>query len=130
MPGNSFHDFVRELFQGLGPVEIKRMFGGAGGYRDGVMFLLLADDTIHIKIDDALKAELRAAGSGPFQWTPQSGPRKGETIDLGYWRLPEAALDDPEQAVMWGRKALTIARAKAAAKTPKSGAKPKPKRRN
>ncbi len=131
MPGDSFHDFVKELFHGLGPIEIKRMFGGAGGYLDGVMFLLLADDAIHIKADDALKAELRAAGSGPFQWTPQSGPRKGETIDLGYWRLPEAALDDPDEAVRWGRKALAIARAKAAAKAPKkSSAKAKPKRKN
>ena len=113
---NSFHDFVRELFEGLGPVQIKRMFGGAGGYVDGVMFLLIAGDVIHLKVDDALKAELRDAGSGPFVWIPDSGPRKGEQVEMGYWRLPESALDDPEEAVMWGRKALAVARAKAAAK--------------
>lgn len=113
---NSFHDFVRELFEGLGPVQIKRMFGGAGGYADGVMFLLIAGDVIHLKADDALKAELREAGSGPFVWIPDSGPRKGEQVEMGYWRLPESALDDPEEAVMWGRKALAVARAKAAAK--------------
>ncbi len=119
MAENSFHDYVKELFAGLGPVQIKRMFGGAGGYADGVMFLLLSDDTIHIKTDDALKAELREAGSGPFEWTPQSGPRAGETIDLGYWRLPDSALDDPDEAAVWGRKALAIAKAKAAEKKPK-----------
>jgi DNA transformation protein len=111
--------FVRELFAGLGPVQIKRMFGGAGGYADGVMFLLLADDTIHVKVDDKLRAELRGEGSGPFVWEPQSGPRKGEKLDLGYWRLPDAALDDPDEAVKWGRKALAIAKAKAASKPPK-----------
>lgn len=119
MPGDSFHDFVRELFQDLGPVQIKSMFGGAGGYADGVMFLLLADGAIHIKVDEALKAELRAEGSGPFQWTPQSGPRKGEAVDLGYWRLPDAALDDPEEAAKWGRKALAVAKAKAKASAKK-----------
>lgn len=119
---DSFHDFVRELFEGLGPVQIKRMFGGAGGYADGVMFLLIADDTVHLKVDDALKDELREEGSGPFVWTPQNGPRAGEQIDLGYWRLPDAALDDPDEAVRWGRKALAIAKAKAAAKA-------KPKRK-
>lgn len=113
---NSFHDFVRELFEGLGPIQIKRMFGGAGGYADGVMFLLIAGDVIHLKVDDALKAELRDAGSGPFVWSPDSGPRKGEQVEMGYWRLPESALDDPDEAVMWGRKALAVARAKAAAK--------------
>jgi len=116
MAENSFHDYVQELFAGMGRVEIKRMFGGAGGYSGGLMFLLLADDTIHIKTDDALKAELREEGSGPFVWAPQNGPRKGEKIDLGYWRLPDAALDDPDLAAEWGRKALAIAKAKAAAK--------------
>lgn len=119
---NSLHDFVRELFEGLGPVQIKRMFGGAGGYADGVMFLLIAGDVIHLKVDDALKAELSDAGSGPFVWSPDSGPRKGEQVEMGYWRLPESALDDPDEAVMWGRKALAVARAKAAVK-------PKAKRR-
>lgn len=119
MSAGGFHEFVRELFEGLGPVQIKRMFGGAGGYADGVMFLLLGDDTIYIKADDALKAELAEAGSGPFVWEPRSGPRAGEKVDLGYWRLPESALDDPDEAVVWGRKALAIAKAKAAAKPKK-----------
>jgi DNA transformation protein and related proteins len=113
---DSFYVFVKELFARLGPVQIKRMFGGAGGYADSVMFLLIADDTIHIKTDDALKAELREVGSGPFEWTPKNGPRAGERIDLGYWRLPESALDDPDEAVVWGRKALAVARAKAKTK--------------
>jgi len=116
MTDHSFHDYVKELFAGMGRVEIKRMFGGAGGYCDGMMFLLLADDTIHIKVDEALRAELREEGSGPFVWEPRSGPRKGEKVDLGYWRLPEAALDDPDLAADWGRKALAIAKAKARAK--------------
>jgi DNA transformation protein len=132
MADDSFHAFVKELFAGLGPVQIKRMFGGAGVYVDGLMFGLLADNTIHIKAnDDAMKADLRAEGSGPFVWSPQNGPRKGEQIDLGYWRLPEAALDDPDEAVKWGRRALALAKAKAAAKKPKREPKPakKPKRR-
>ena len=128
---NSFHEYVKELFAGVGTVQIRRMFGGAGGYADGVMFLLLGNDTIHIKTDDALKAELREEGSGPFEWTPQNGPRAGEKIDLGYWRLPDSALDDPDEAAIWGRKALKIAKAKAAAKPQKkakSATAPAPKK--
>jgi DNA transformation protein len=107
----SFHEFVRELFAGIGSVQIKRMFGGAGGYADGVMFLLLADDVIYLKVDASLKDELAEAGSQPFVWAPQSGPRAGERVEMGYWRLPEAALDDPDEAARWGEKALAVAKA-------------------
>jgi DNA transformation protein len=125
---DSFHDFVKELFAGMGPVQVRRMFGGAGVFRDGLMFGLLAEDTIHIRAkgDEAMQAELRVEGSGPFIWVPQSGPHKGENIDLGYWRLPDAALDDPDEAARWGRKALTLARAKAAAKPKKAAKKSAP----
>jgi DNA transformation protein len=119
-----FHDFVRELFAGLGEVQIKRMFGGAGVYADGLMFALLADETIYIKTDDALKAALKEEGSGPFVWTPNKGPRAGESVEMSYWRLPEAALDDPELASQWAAKALAAAKSKATAKT-----KPKKKRK-
>src|SRR5215467_5168750 len=128
MADDSFHVFVKELFAGLGPVQIKRMFGGAGVYADGQMFALLYDDAIHIRAkDEAMQRELRAEGSGPFIWTPRSGPHKGEHIDLGYWRLPDAALDDPDEAVKWGRRALALAKAKAARTKPKRKTAPKAK---
>lgn len=120
---SSFHDFVKELFAGLGPVQVKRMFGGAGVYADGVMFALLADETIYLKADDALKAALHDEGCGPFVWSPDSGPRKGEKVEMGYWRLPDAALDDPDDAARWGKRALAVAKAKAAAKPKKKPAK-------
>lgn len=116
MAADGFHDFVRELFAGLGPVQVKRMFGGAGVYADGVMFALLANDVIHLKVDDVMKAELRAEGCGPFIWTPASGPRAGEQVEMGYWRMPDSALDEPDLAAEWARKALGVAKAKAASK--------------
>ncbi|MGE0595492.1 MAG: TfoX/Sxy family protein [Hyphomonadaceae bacterium] len=120
MNADGFHDYVKELFAGVGAITIKRMFGGAGVYARGVMFGLLAGDVIHIKVDDALKAALRDEGSGPFVWSPDNGPRAGEQIEMGYWRLPEAALDDPDLAADWGRRALAVALKKASAKKPKA----------
>ncbi|MBK8198665.1 MAG: TfoX/Sxy family protein [Acidobacteria bacterium] len=102
-----FHEFVAELFHGLGPVTIKRMFGGAGVWQDGVMFALLADDTIFLKADPALRAALTEEGSYPFVW---ERPSDSKQIDLGYVSLPSSALDDADEAVTWGRKALGVAR--------------------
>jgi DNA transformation protein and related proteins len=113
-----FHAFVTELFAGIAPLQIKRMFGGAGVYRDGLMFALLADDVIYLKADEALKRDLKAEGSGPFVWIPDSGPKKGQPHEMGYWRLPEAALDDPDDAVKWARRAVAVSQAAAKVKKP------------
>jgi DNA transformation protein len=86
------------------------------------MFALAADDVVYLKVDDALKAELAEAGSEPFLFTPSQGPNAGKPSEMGYWRLPDDAFDDPEEAAAWGRKALAVARA---AKAKKS----KPKRK-
>ena len=95
----------------VGKMVLRRIaFPGA---TDVVRF---ADDTIYIKTDEALRAELAAEGCGPFVWAPQSGPRKGEKVDLGYWRLPDSAMDDLDEAARWGAKALAVAKAKAAGK--------------
>lgn len=112
---SSQHDFVVELFAGLGPVRIKRMFGGAGIYAGDVMFGLIDDDAIFLKTDEALRAELAAEGS--THWVYR---RKDGTAEVSsYWRLPDAALDDPEEAARWGRRALDAARAGKTAKVRK-----------
>ena len=115
MAVEAFHAFARELFSGLGPVSVRRMFGGAGIYADGVMFALIDDDTIYIKADEALKADLRSHGSAAWTYT-----RDGETREMGYWRLPESALDDPDEAAIWARRALAIAKDKPAKKKPRA----------
>lgn len=128
MSQDGFADFVRELFAGLGPVSVRRMFGGAGAYAQGRMFALIADEVIYLKTDAALKAALAAEGSQPFVWVPESGPKQGQRVEMSYWRLPEAALDDPDEATKWGRMALAVALAvdkKAKAKPPKARKSPR-----
>jgi DNA transformation protein len=112
---SGFHAFVEELFAGFGPVRIKRMFGGAGIYAGETMFGLIDDETIYLKTDEALKAELAAECSAG--WIYSRAPGKWE--ETSYWRLPETALDDPDEAAAWARKALAVAAAKASGKRPR-----------
>ena len=114
-PPDPFHEFVIELFAPMGPVSVKRMFGGAGVFRDGLMFALIADDTLFLKTDAALRAELEAEGSAPFIWVR---PSDGTEVDMGYVSLPSDALDETDAASDWGRKAFAVALA-ANAKKPK-----------
>ncbi len=117
-----FHEFVAELFHSLGTVSIRRMFGGAGVFKDGVMFGLLADDQIYVKADAALRAALAAEGGAPFVWTR---PSDGREMDLGYVSLPTSAMDDADEASIWGRRALDVALKARAAKPAKAAKKKK-----
>lgn len=108
--------FAVDLFADMGRVEARRMFGGAGLYAGGVMFGLIDDEVIYLKVDDALKADLAAAGSRSWIYTERKGPKAGIPQETSYWSLPESALDDPDEACAWGRRALAVAEAIKAAK--------------
>jgi DNA transformation protein len=102
---------LKDALSGLGPVSVRRMFGGAGVYADGVMFGLVADDTLYLKVDAATAAAYEAEGLDPFVYTG-----RGKTIAMSYRRAPERLLDDPEEAAQWAGVALAVAHRAAAAK--------------
>ena len=107
--------FAEDLFRGLGHVQARRMFGGAGLYAGGVMFALVDDGRIYLKADDALQGDLAAAGAVSWIYTERRGPKAGVPQQTSYWSLPEPALDDPDEACAWARRALAVAEAKKAA---------------
>jgi DNA transformation protein len=100
----------------VGPVRVRKMFGGAGVCAGERMFALIAQGLVYLKVNDALKADLAGVGSQPFVWIPPSGPRQGQKVEMSYWRLPDEALDDPEIAAKWARRASAVANAAPPAK--------------
>ena len=116
-----FLTFLEEQLAGLGPITIRRMFSGAGIFAGGVMFALVADDTLYFKADETTRAEFEAEGMHAFTYATKGGRNTLVT----YWRAPERLFDDPDEMLIWARKALTIAR-RADAK--KGAAKAKKKR--
>lgn len=110
---DGFIELLKDVLRALGPVQVKRMFGGAGVYADGVMFGLVADDALYLKADQSTRAAHETEGLGPFVYHA-----KGKAVALGYWRAPERLLDDPDEMVEWANRALAVARRSAAAKRP------------
>ena len=108
----AFGDWVREHLAGLGPIEIKPMFGGASVYADGLIFALLDDGVIWMKADDGNQPALEAAGARQISYTAKDG----RVMLMPYWSLPASATDDPEEAVEWARGAIDAAMRKQAAK--------------
>jgi len=80
------------------------MFGGAGRYRDGIMFGLVSDGEIYLKADDSIADRFRDAGCRPFVY------RKRENlVAMSYWSLPEAALDDGDLLKEWAELSFEAA---------------------
>jgi DNA transformation protein len=102
---------IRDIFRGLGPVQIRRMFGGKGIYQGELMFALEASGELYLKADGESASLLKDRGSRPFSYET----RDGRTTLTSYWLMPESALDDPDEATELAGMALAAARrAKAA----------------
>jgi DNA transformation protein and related proteins len=106
----SFAEFLREQLAPIGRVTMRRMFGKTGVFCDGVMFGMVTDDTLYFRVDDHNRAAFKEAESFP----PLNYEKKGQTIDLSFWRAPERLLDEPDELVTWARTALAAARRVAA----------------
>lgn len=90
-------EFLRDLFQSLAPVGIRRLFGGQGVYSEGRIVALVIGGTLYLKSDPESEAIYREAGLA--RWTyarPGRAP-----VNMPYWRFPEDALDDPDEAERW-----------------------------
>jgi DNA transformation protein len=96
---------VSEMLNEFGPVEAKRMFGGAGIFRDNLMFILIVDETIYFKVDDNNAVDFEAEGLEPFSYDTKSGVRTIHGLRLA----PECCLEDPTEMAIWAQKAFDAA---------------------
>lgn len=97
-PKQAFAQYVVEQMAGLGPVQAKAMFGGFGLYLQGLMFSLILDDVVYIKVDEASRERFESRGLEPFRYEA-----KGKVSSLKYFQAPAEAYDDPAAMVEWAR---------------------------
>jgi DNA transformation protein len=122
---DTFAEFLREQLAPLGRLTMRRMFGKTGVFCDGVMLGMVTENTLYFRVDDQNRVMLKEAESFP----PLNYAKKGSTIDLSFWRVPERLFNEPDELVTWARAALAAARRVAAKRertTPKRKSKPQP----
>jgi DNA transformation protein len=105
-------EFIRELFAQFRPVTLKRLFGGAGLYCDGLMFGLVFDGAVFLKVDETCIPDFEREGSRAFVYTRAKSAGRVGRASLSYWRLPERLYDDPDELAVWAARALAIAERK------------------
>jgi len=92
---------------------MRRMFGKTGVFCDGVMFAVVTENTLYVRVDDQNREIFKEAASFP----PLNYAKKGAIIDLAFWRVPERLFDEPDDLVAWTRAALAAAQRVAAKRT-------------
>jgi DNA transformation protein and related proteins len=120
--GGENTEHIAELFSTYGPVTVRRMFGGAGVFTDGLMIALVVEGVIFLKADERSIPEFEREGLRPFSYETKAGAR---TL-TSYWRMPERLYDDPDELAGWAKRAMESARRSAASSKLKRSKKPKP----
>ena len=93
-----------QLRRVLPQVRAKRMFGGAGVYAGEMMFALIDDDILYLKVDDETRPEFERRRLRAFQ------PYGEGTATMQYYPLPEDVLEDPDALRPWTDAAVAVAR--------------------
>jgi len=101
---NSFIPYLLEMLNGFGPVRAKRMFGGYGIYKGGIIFAIVVDDTLYIKADDRNRKLFEDKGLPRFSYK-----RRAKDCYMSYYMAPEEALEDRDELYYWAAKGYEAA---------------------
>lgn len=107
-------DSLPEVFERLGRVRCRRMFGGHGVFHEDRMIGLVVRETLYLKVDAESAPHFDALNAPAFCYE-----RQGKTMQMSYREAPADLFDDRELAALWGRRAWEAAM--------RSGQAPKPR---
>lgn len=110
-----FVSYVVDLMQSIGPVYAKSMFGGHGIFLEGLMFGLVADSVLYLKVDAETVDKFKDRGLDAFTYN-----KKGRQLTMPYHQAPDEALEDGEEMNLWANKAYAVALRAASKKRKKS----------
>ncbi len=100
---SEYVNYILDQLTCVGEVSARRMFGGAGLYRDGLFFALIANDVVYFKVDDSNRGEYEAKEMGPFR------PFGEKSYAMRYYEVPIEVVEDGDTLRVWAEKALRVA---------------------
>lgn len=94
--------FIQEQLSKIGDFETKKMFGGVGFFKDGLMFGMIGQGTFRLKVDDANIADYEAKGMKPMF-------SKDGKSSLPYWEVPAEVYEDMDLLKGWANLSIQVA---------------------
>lgn len=99
-----FVNYVKETFAHFGPIQSRKMFGGYGIFHQGLMFALISDEQLYLKVDEKSKPLFIELDLEPFTYIKQNKP-----VQLSYFAAPETIFEDEQEALYWVNQAFQAA---------------------
>lgn len=101
---SEFVDSLHEVFERLGRIRTRRMFGGHGIWHEDRMIALVVNDTLYLKADAESAPHFDALDLPPFTYE-----RQGQSMPMSYRLAPADLFEDRHEAALWGRRAYEAA---------------------
>lgn len=99
----SYLKLIEDQLADFGEVQIKKMFGGIGLFREGMMFGKIGNDKLWLKVDAHNQADYEAKGMKAFY---SEKKKKG----MPYWEVPVDVIEDKTLMKEWAIKAFEAAK--------------------
>lgn len=101
---SEFVESLNDVFEEFGLIRSRKMFGGYGIYHQGLMFGLISDDELYLKVDEELKTEFEEKDLPAFEYS-----KNGKLMKMSYHLAPEEIYEDKSTAKEWAVKAYEAA---------------------
>lgn len=101
---SEFADFIQDVFRDFGEVSCRKMFGGLGVFHNGIMFGLVAEDILYLKVDESNVTFFEDRDLPQFEYF-----RGEKAIKMSYYQAPEEIYEDPDEAELWAKGSYAAA---------------------
>ena len=100
---SEFLQYALDLFNPLGRLTSKTLFGGNAILKNNITFAMVFDGSIYLKTNkDTVKKYL------DLDSKPLSYKKNNKTINLRYYEIPIEVIDDEDQLMQWAIEAYEI----------------------
>ena len=99
MADNGFTAYILdEVLRDIAGINHRRMFGGYGLYKDGIIFGMIINDTLFFKLTPKSKILFNEFDTSPFTYTHT---KSGKTVIMPYFEVPEEIIENKNTLNEW-----------------------------
>lgn len=81
----------------------RKMFGGWGVYKNGVIFAIITNSALYLKVGEGNRKDFERLGSKPFSYKIKT---RKKPVELSYWEAPEEIMENKDTLEKWVEKAV------------------------